>query len=335
MARTIVLFHPGALGDLLLAVPAIRSLRLCYPNHRFVLCAQEQAAALLGASNLVDEWVGFQGAGCAALFTGSRPEDPVLLDCLSRCDLAVAWVRDEAGMLATGLKTCGAVDAVVQSPFAQVLNAVHQSDRYAEILGEKVADVSKVSSLLMPEDLRREAQAHLQSCGVSLNRPFALLHPGSGSRHKCMSPSIWRSVTQALNEQGLPSLLLEGPADRAVMQDLLDHLSGRPILLRDLPLRPLAGVLTLADLFVGHDSGVTHLAALLGVPTVALFGPTDPARWAPRGTAVTVLQAQPCHCTSWDMVKNCGDKPCLNFSPSAIVTACQTARAAGINPRNT
>ena len=98
-----------------------------------------------------------------------------------------------------------------------------------------------------------------------------------------MNPSIWRFVTQALNEQGLPSLLLEGPADRAVMQDLLDHLSPRPILLRDLPLRLLAGVLTLADLFVGHDSGVTHLAALLGVPTVALFGPTDPARWAPRG----------------------------------------------------
>lgn len=335
MVRTIVLFHPGALGDLLLAVPAIRRLRLCYPHHRLVLCAQEQAAALLGDSNLVDEWVAFQGAGCAALFNGSRPEDPVLLDCLSRCDLAVAWIRDEAGMLATGLKTCGAVDAVVQSPFAQALNEVHQSDRYAEILGEKVADVSKVSSLLMPEDLRREAHAHLQSCGVSLNRPFALLHPGSGSRHKCMNPSIWRSVTQALNEQGLPSLLLEGPADRAVMQDLLDHLSPRPILLRDLPLRLLAGVLRLADLFVGHDSGVTHLAALLGVPTVALFGPTDPARWAPRGPAVTVLQAQPCHCTSWDMVKKCGDKPCLNFSPSAIVTACQTARAAGINPRNT
>ena len=148
MARTIVLFHPGALGDLLLAVPAIRRLRVCYPHHRLVLCAQEQAAALLGASNLVDEWVAFQGAGCAALFTGSRPEDPVLLDCLSRCDLAVAWIRDEAGMLATGLKTCGAVDAVVQSPFAQALNAVHQSDRYAEILGEKVAERSKVSSCL-------------------------------------------------------------------------------------------------------------------------------------------------------------------------------------------
>jgi hypothetical protein len=114
-------------------------------------------------------------------------------------------------MLATGLKMCGAVDAVVQSPFAQALNAIHQSDRYGVILAEKVAERSKVSSLLMPADLRREARAHLQTCGVSLKRPFALLHPGSGSRHKCMNPSIWRAVTQALNEQGLPSLLLEGP----------------------------------------------------------------------------------------------------------------------------
>ena len=335
MARTIIMLHPGALGDLLLAVPAIRRLRSRYPYHRFILCAHEQAAALLEASGLIDDWTAVQGAGCAALFNGSRPEDPVIIDWFGRCDLAVAWIRDEAGTLAAALRKCGAADAVVQSPFAQALGAVHQSDRYAEILGEKVAGMSKVSALLMPEDLRREAHAHLQSCGVSLNRPFALLHPGSGSRHKCMNPSIWRCVTQALNEQGLLSLLLEGPADREVMQDLLDHLSPRPIVLRELPLRLLAGVLTLADLFVGHDSGVTHLAALLGVPTVALFGPTDPARWAPRGPAVTVLQAQPCHCTSWDMVKNCGDKPCLNFSPSAILTACQTARATGINPRNT
>ena len=334
MARTIVMLHPGALGDLLLAVPAIRRLRVRYPHHRLVLCAHEQAAALLGASSLVDEWMAFQGAGCAALFNGSRPEDRVLLDCLSRCDLAVAWIRDEAGMLAAGLKMCGAADAVVQSPFAQTLNAVHQSARYAEILGEKAPDVPVVSSLVIPEDVRRKAQAHLQTCGVSFNRPFAVVHPGSGSRHKCVNPAIWRSVTHGLNEEGVQSLLLEGPADHVVVQTLLDHLSHRPILLRDLSLSLLAGVLSLADLYVGHDSGVTHLAALLGAPTVAMFGPTDPARWAPTGPAVTVLQAQPCHCVSWDMVKNCGEKPCLQFSPSAILTACHTARAVAINPRN-
>ena len=334
MARTIVILHPGALGDILLAVPAIRRLRLRYPHHRLVLCAHERAAALLGATSLVDEWIAFQGAGCAALFNGSRPEDPALLDCLSRCDLAVAWIRDEAGMLAAGLRTCGAADAVVQSPFAQTLNAVHQSDRYAELLGEKTVEVPNVTYLVMPDDLCQEAQAHLQTCGVSFNRPIALVHPGSGSRHKCVNPDIWGSVTRGLNEQGVQSLLLEGPADREVIQDLLDQLSHRPILLRDLSLSLLAGVLSLTDLYVGHDSGVTHLAALLGVPTVALFGPTDPARWAPRGTAVTVLQAQPCHCASWDMIKNCGEKPCLKFSPSAVLTACQTARAVGINPRN-
>lgn len=334
MARTIVLFHPGALGDLLLAVPAIRRLRVCYPHHRLVLCAQEQAAALLGASNLVDEWVAFQGAGCAALFNGDRPEDPVLLDGMSRCDLAVAWIRDEAGALAAALMKCGAADAVVQSPFAQTLSAVHQSDRYAEILDEKAADVPIVSDLVIPENLRRDAETHLQTCGVSFNRPFALVHPGSGSRHKCANPDIWASVMQGLRDQDVQPLLLEGPADREVMHDLLNHLRHDPSRLHDLSLRLLAGVLSLAGLYIGHDSGVTHLAALLGVPTVALFGPTDPARWAPRGPAVTVLQAQACHCASWDMVKNCGEKPCLKFSPSAILTACQTARAVRINPRN-
>jgi ADP-heptose:LPS heptosyltransferase len=150
-----------------------------------------------------------------------------------------------------------------------------------------------------------------------------------------VKPDLMRSVIEGLNEQGMQSMLLEGPADREVIQDLLDHLPGGPLLLRDLSLPLLAGVLSVADLYVGHDSGITHLAALLGLPTVALFGPTDPARWAPRAPAVTVLRGRPCECESWDTVKMCDEKPCLEFSPHAILIACQTARRLSVNPRNT
>ncbi len=60
---------------------------------------------------------------------------------------------------------------------------------------------------------------------------------------------------------------------------------------RDLSVAGLAAFLSRCALFVGNDSGVTHLAGLLGVPTVALFGPTDPAIWAPLGLRVVALQS--------------------------------------------
>ena len=62
-------------------------------------------------------------------------------------------------------------------------------------------------------------------------------------------------------------------------------------MLRDLPLVELAAALAGCRALLGHDSGISHLAAALGLPTLALFGPTDPAQWAPRGPAATWLRA--------------------------------------------
>src|SRR5262249_10732046 len=153
-------------------------------------------------------------------------------------------------------------------------------------------------------------------------RPLAMIHPGSGSPHKCVRPEIVASVVEGLQAHGMEPLLLEGPADHETVERLLVQLARRPLLLRALPLRVLAGILSKVELFVGHDSGITHLSAFVGTPTVTVFGPTDPERWAPRGSAVTVLQGKPCGCASWDAVKTCAEKPCLDLSSAVIIDAC-------------
>jgi hypothetical protein len=111
-------------------------------------------------------------------------------------------------------------------------------------------------------------------------------------------------------------------------------MAARPAVLRDLNLSLLAGVIAQAELFLGHDSGVTHLSGLLGVPTVALFGPTNPDRWAPRSNRVTVLQAGPCLCSSWEAVRTCAEKPCLAISVEQLIARCKTSRADSTTPRN-
>jgi ADP-heptose:LPS heptosyltransferase len=97
-------------------------------------------------------------------------------------------------------------------------------------------------------------------------------------------------------------------------------LSTQPPVLRDLSLSLLVGVLAQTDLYIGNDSGVTHLAAIVGVRTVAVFGPTDPSRWAPSGSHVTILRGASCVCPTWDAVKTCHGKPCLDLDVEETLT---------------
>jgi len=117
---------------------------------------------------------------------------------------------------------------------------------------------------------------------------FLAVHPGSGSPRKSWPPDRFASLVEAL-APGRPWLLIEGPAD----VEAAAPLARRPgaVVARGLDARALGAVLSRAGMFVGHDSGVTHLAAAWGAPTLALFGPTDPAVWAPVGPRVRIVRA--------------------------------------------
>ena len=79
-----------------------------------------------------------------------------------------------------------------------------------------------------------------------------------------------------------------------------------------LPLPILAAIIKRSDLFVGNDSGITHLAAAIGTPTISIFGPTDPRMWGPRGEQVKILyKKSPCSPCSFDMRRNCFSQICL------------------------
>jgi ADP-heptose:LPS heptosyltransferase len=88
-------------------------------------------------------------------------------------------------------------------------------------------------------------------------------------------------------------------------------------------LMTMVGLLAGCRVFIGHDSGLTHLAGAMQVPTVAVFGPTDPRQWAPVGAHVSVIVGNRCFCPTWDEVKTCVSKSCLSVSPSAIIEACR------------
>jgi ADP-heptose:LPS heptosyltransferase len=324
MTRTIVMIHPGGLGDVLMAVPAMTRLRTRFPKHRLLLCAEDQVARLLLACGIIDEWISMQGRLCADLFAGANSSMGQVQTWLEDCDLAIGWMEDLDGKLSATLKAVGIRQVIVRSPFSTSIQATHQVDRFLEVVDEAPSDNKGDVLLTMTEPIFRLGQVCLESTGLSSRQLLVVIHPGSGSIQKCVAPEVLASVVVALEIFGATPVILEGPADREPVDRFLRSCVNPPIVLKDLDLLTLAGVLAQARLFVGQDSGVTHMAGLIGVHTIALFGPTDPARWAPRGVHVTVVHGAPCLCQSWGDVTRCEEKPCLKMPQDHLTALCLT-----------
>ena len=123
------------------------------------------------------------------------------------------------------------------------------------------------------------------------------LHPGSGGAAKRWPPASFAALVGTIALAGDIPLLIEGPADADVVAEVIaawrrdeGNAAALPVA-RGLSVGALAALLLRCAAYVGNDSGVAHLAGLLGLPTVALFGPTDPAIWAPLGRAVWTIRA--------------------------------------------
>ncbi len=161
----------------------------------------------------------------------------------------------------------------------------HASEWLARPIGFLGADPAERPPALEPTDVERAAAA--ATIAVLPDR-FLALHPGSGSPAKNWPADRFAALAER-SANGRAWLLVEGPADAASVAPLRG-LSG-VVVASDLPPRTLGAVLARAGVFVGNDSGVTHLAAAWGAPTVALFGPTDPSVWAPLGPRVEVVRS--------------------------------------------
>ncbi|HMS85658.1 MAG TPA: glycosyltransferase family 9 protein [Nitrospira sp.] len=319
MTRSLVIVHPGSLGDVLLAVPAMRRLRARSNGREILLVAQESISRLLIACGIINDWMSWEGPAGAGLFSSGVPLPCKLRVWLNRCDIAVAWMDDNEDALRTTFEEFTVAEVRIQSPFSPVLRTRHQSHRFLETLEEPTDDGSLEKFIHVPPSAVEEGIACLERIGIPKGRPFVLVHPGSGSVHKCLDPETMAVIIQRLDQKGLVPVVIEGPADQNVLEHVLKVSNRRVPILRNLDLTTLAGALVQARFFLGHDSGVTHLAALFGVRTVAVFGPTDPDQWAPLGDHVTVVQGAPCLCRSWQAVRQCHEKPCLSVSPLQII----------------
>ena len=283
----------GALGDFLLGVPALRALRQHLPDSLVTLAGPMPQARLAPGWGVADAVLDSGDLALVPLFDDHATVD-VLPESLCALDTAVVWLRRHE-VASMQLRLAGARQVVAALPFPSC--AVHVADWLGETLGPLGVALpggwDTMPWLSVPPG-GDEWAARWRRTGPGA-RPYLVAHPGSGSGRKNWRTAAWQTVVQdVVRGRHVEVVITAGNADHAAAADLAKALrcasaAGPPTQLSNLSLEQLSGVLAGARLYLGNDSGVTHLAAGLGVPTVAVFGPTNPLVWRPRGPAVRVL----------------------------------------------
>lgn len=327
--RVIVVIHPGGLGDVLLSMGALVALRARFPCHEIILLAGSEVGELLAQCRVIDRAWSIESGQLSAWFSEGAVFSAGQRGVFGRCDLVVGWLNDHSGILRRTMQELGIPRVFLESPAAA--HGRHQSERFIQTLqGECPADTRIRPRLHLPDDLRRAGAGALRAIRTSGTAPLIICHPGSGSLHKCVRGDTWSLLLRECRDRQRMPVLILGPADEQAATAIRQSGVCDIPILRPRSVTILAAILAQAQGYIGHDSGVTHLAALLGVPTVAMFGPTEEQRWAPLGEHVTVVRGESCKCMNWDAVRGCGEKPCLNVKLEGIFEALDRMIAATI-----
>jgi heptosyltransferase-3 len=276
----VLVIHPGALGDVLLAIPALRMLRARHPDERLVLAAQAHLGRLLVELGEVDEARAFESLGLEALFVeDSAPAD---LPTISRAGRVVSWFGSRDSTFARRLRVL-APNAVVASSAGSGARCVWE--HLMETIGAD-GDAAR-GPVAVSCALGAEGREALREAGWGGHRRVLMVHAGAGGLDKRWPIEGFAGVVAELvRRHHLAVVLHEGPADNDAVAALAERMDA--LILKQPTLPRLAGALCHATAWLGNDSGVTHLAAAIGRPTVALFG-AERIAWRPWSTTARVV----------------------------------------------
>jgi heptosyltransferase III len=296
----ILLLQLKRIGDLILTLPAIATLRENFPTARITLAISRECADLLPTIPNVDR----------ILLVRRNLRDLVLFLGLARerFDYCIDFTRNDRSALLVFLS--GASKRIVYrrrdrfqeqrarvySDFVNVRKlAMHTIDYNLALVGPLgVRNVSRALHLELPQEAREKANALKRDSKI--NEPYVIFHPGSARAEKFWEPQRWVDVIEHAGSRSQTSVVLTGGASRAEQKHLREvkgrlrqpvvDLSGKTDLLT------LAALIEGACLLVTVDSAPMHLAAVTQTPQVILFGPTNPFHWRPLESPALILQGE-------------------------------------------
>ncbi len=283
----ILVLHPGALGDIILSLPALRVLRDRFQTARVSLAANVDFAEV--ASGCADELLPLSTLPLHRLFSVEDvpPEDVRLWRSYDRI---VSWTGSPCEAFTQKLSLLHpCVIVAAWKPGAGERR--HVARLFVDSLRPWLPPppVMPVPEIRLSHSEGRRGTEWLSRCGWNAQNPLIALHPGAGNASKRWPLEKFVALARSLTSRAT-LLIVEGPAEPGVGQHVAAAVGTGICVASSLDTRLLAAVLSHCQLFVGNDSGVAHLAAAAGSPCVLIFGPTRAEQWAPIGDRVTILR---------------------------------------------
>ena len=276
----ILVVRGGAIGDFILTLPVFDALREAYPNALVECLAPTGLKELVLTAGLADEFKSLDGREWAGFFVSGGDLDPEIVKWLSQFELIISFLHDSKEVWANNVrKICSA---------RLLQGCARPSDENNQPASIVLLSALEEIGIYEADPLPRvEMDAAQADC-------FDLaIHPGSGSELKNWPIDKWSEFLDIwlLNNSGR-ILVVGGEAETGKMNRIRQTMdSGQIDYLLDQPLSEVALSLKSSRVFVGHDSGITHLAIALGVPSIILWGSTNRTVWGPRHHHVRFIQS--------------------------------------------
>jgi heptosyltransferase-3 len=309
----ILVVHYGALGDVVVAFPALLRLKAAYGPISMV--CQSNIGSLARYLDIAEQWFPLEAAAFASLHSSHvHPAVKKILLSFPKIVLFSGSRSLEKTLLSI---TGNDIYRIPPRPDSDkkihvVRHILSNLGRY-KLLEESDKDLFLMLSSTIHGD-RRDPDYHPSKI---------FIHPGAGSRKKCWPIENFIKIASLMETKGRRPEFILGPAE----YDLFDMLSQWKPLKAKVhkveTLTELALLLQTGGGFIGNDSGVSHLSAFLGLPTVAVFGPSDPDVWKPTGRAVKIVRSDcacsPCFETG---TTGCEEMECFNgILPEDVLAA--------------
>jgi ADP-heptose:LPS heptosyltransferase len=300
-----LILQPGAVGDCILTLPLVEFMKDCLGLGAVDILGHTEYIGILPGRTCADGIRSIDSVDLHRLFAETQTFDLADGDPLINVFADYAWIvtflgepdSDFEQNLVFTANCSHSAEVITLSMKPPKKFSAHVTDFYMQQFVTQ-SGVSLEGGRIRADDvLIRATEADisrgrelLQEAGADSLEKTVIIHPGSGGLKKCWHIDNFLAVAKELREEGIEVIFLLGPAEaERFSAAAMKNISSAAKCLTGLSLNEVLAVLSCADAFLGNDSGITHLAAGLGLRTLAVFGPTDHAVYGPAGPAVTVL----------------------------------------------
>jgi predicted lipopolysaccharide heptosyltransferase III len=294
--KNILVIKLRYLGDVLLATPVLRALREAYPEARLTALVNEGTEDVLRWNVDLNDLLVVRRRGIRAglvfLADIRRRQYDCVID-LTDGDRSALIARWSGASVRIGFNEEHRWRGLLYTTALTVPPGMHRIERDLQALRALGLDPKATTPVLRttPQD-DEKAETLLHGFGItSGGRPLVMMQPGARYWFKAWPPERFAELADRLTERFGCRVLLGGDVREVPLAEQICSLArSSPVVLAGrTTLLQYAAVLRRCALFVGNDNGPMHMAAAVGIPVVAVFGPSDPAEWGPRGTRSEVL----------------------------------------------